>query len=242
MQVFDIFGEKVKGARIRVTRSDGAALLSERTGENGVLELPPGTWEDSQLHCGAFFYPVRRIAKGVPLKIPGISAGLYGELALLPLGWEEVRVSLQGQQSWNQSAVDDEKIGHRFLFLMPGTYEIADIRGQALGSAEVRAGQRTTFTISRWSGLKLIVSFVEAPEKVPAMVAIKIKGLSAGATHPTGYRILMMTGHGQWTFTEYALNPGVYEVSADESDYLFSEVMELEGGKVRPVNIRLLKR
>jgi hypothetical protein len=51
-----------------------------------------------------------------------------------------------------------------------------------------------------------------------------------------------MIGNAQWTYTEYGLAPGVYEVSSDEPDYVFSERFDLVEGKVRTVDVRLLRR
>jgi hypothetical protein len=241
-EVSDIFGAKVKGVRIALTRSDGGGRGHLVTSEEGRLEIPDDAWEESFLDCGDFHIPLKALERGTPFQIPGRSAAVFGELAVLPLGWDEARVSLQGQNSWKQAAAADEKIGHRFLFLMPGTYEISDPKSTPLGTAEVRAGQRTTFTMTRWSGIRLNVSYVVLPEKVPSMVTVKIKGLSVGATHPSGWRISLMIGNAQWTYTEYGLAPGVYEVSSDEPDYVFSERFDLVEGKVRTVDVRLLRR
>src|SRR5688572_23751603 len=49
--VSDIFGVRVKGAEIRVVRTDGFSGRKLITGEDGRVEIPDDLWEDSILHC-----------------------------------------------------------------------------------------------------------------------------------------------------------------------------------------------
>jgi len=47
IQVSDIFGAKVRGARIRNTRIDGSSGRDLITSEDGRAEVPEDAWEDS---------------------------------------------------------------------------------------------------------------------------------------------------------------------------------------------------
>jgi hypothetical protein len=105
------------------------------TDEQGRLGIPDYAWEDSQIYCGAIHLPVKKIKQGA--SIPGRSAGVYGELAILPVGWGDLRASLRGERSWHSCVVNDSQLGHRFLYLMPGHYEIADRQGVTHGEAPV---------------------------------------------------------------------------------------------------------
>src|SRR5688572_24986709 len=85
VHVSDIFGARVKGARIAVTRSDGGGTGHWFTGPEGVLEIPLDAWEESFLNCGDFHQQVKSIRPDIPFEIPGRSGAGYGELCIVPL-------------------------------------------------------------------------------------------------------------------------------------------------------------
>ena len=161
----------------------------------------------------------------------------FGELAIKPAEWEKVQVRLKGDSRWKNPTGVDPAIGRRFLFLNPGEYEVSDHKGFVAGTALVVGGRRTTFTLTRLGAIKLEVSFTnESKEKrAPTTLAVEIRGISPNASHPNGYRILLMTRNNQRTFVESGLEPGTYHVTSEQLPPRSQETFVVQGGEVRTV-------
>ena len=234
--VTDVYGWEVQRPGLSIILKDiGGAENPERDGSFKVK-----LWaSSSSVHvlCGDL-NSTHTVQPGENV-IPLDHGSTFGEVAIHPADWDKVRIRLVGTDTPKRPTSMDPQIGRRFLFVSPGTYEVLDHGEFVAGRVEVVAGKRSTFTLTRLAGIKLEVAFSNEAEgkRVPKSLPIRLRGLSPGASHESGYRILVMTGHYQRMYVETGLVPGTYEVTSEELSPRFLEVVDVRGGEVRTVRI-----
>lgn len=163
------------------------------------------------------------------VEIPGARSGEFGELLTSP-SEVEARIRRQGEQTWLSRPARSAK-GRLFPCLTPGTYELAVDGGSIEGSVRVEAGRRATFSFAQYGILFLRPRGEDPDLDLPAMLRYEVRGVSAGASYPEGYKIIWVTT----TKSEIALRrlaPGAYRVRSLDARYGFSRTVDVAGGSV----------
>ena len=236
-QVTDVSGWVVDRPGLSVILRTGAGG-GDREADGSFKVRLWGNECSVQVLCGDLnsTHPLQPGENVIPLR----HGSEFGEVAVQPADWEKVRIRRVGQAAnWRLPSGMDPQIGRRFLFVTPGTYEISDHGEFVAGRVEVVAGGRATFTLSRLAGIKLEVAFTNESDerKPPKMLPIRIRGLSEDASYPRGFRISMVVGNRQRMYVESGLVPGTYEVTSEELNPHFLQVVDVKGGEVRTVRI-----
>jgi hypothetical protein len=235
-RVSDVFGWDIKNPGLNIILSRGAGG-GDREADGSLKLRLYGAEANIQVLCGDLTSThLLRAGENV---VPLAHGTEFGEVAILPADWEKVRIRPLGTSNWRLPSSLDPHIGRRFLFVTPGAYEVSDHGDFIAGRVDVVGGRRSMFTLTRLAGIKIEVAFSNESEdkRAPKTLGVTIRGVSDGASHPNGYRILLMTGNSQRKYVETGLVPGTYEVASPDLMPQFTQTMAVQGGEVRPVRI-----
>jgi hypothetical protein len=236
-RVLDIFGVPVKEAGLSFGVGGGIGMDKGDEGRNRwkLYDIKGGV----HVTCGDYdvTHPLGPGANEI--LVPGPEGSRFGEIAVLPAGWDEVRIRLKGKKEWNSPTARDPELGQRFLFVLPGEHEVSDCAGQVAGSVLVTTGRRSSFALNRFAALKLEVEWLNSePRPFPTWVPVNVRGITPGSSFPEGRKLLVKGAFSGMRLSEFGLLPGTYEVSSESKPPAFQETLQLKGGEIRLLKIQ----